>query len=101
MGRVLFYVVVVVAMVLIVAGCEYVVGTSFVDQQTAISAMESAGYTNVQVVGRQNVFVSLLGCGKEDSVKFDMVAVNPNGETVTNTYVCVGWPWKGATIRFR
>ena len=100
MGKVLFYVVVIAAFLLLAAGCNVAVG-SLVKDQTAITAMQSAGYTDVQVVRRANVFVSLRGCSREDSVKFDMQATNPQGEVVTNAYVCVGWPFKGATIRFR
>ena len=98
--RALVYGAIVVAFLLLAAGCDYVLG-SMADQQTAINAMTSAGYTDVKVVARHNIAVSFLGCSTEDSAKFDMVATNPQGEVVTNVYVCVGWPFKGATIRYR
>lgn len=74
---------------------------SLVDEQTAINAMKAAGYSDVQIVDRQNWAVSFRGCSKEDAAKFDVVATNARGERVDNAYVCIGWPLKGATIRYR
>ncbi len=95
---------VVVGLILVVlaiaAGCNYVVG-SMVDQRTAVQTMENAGFTNVRVIARHNIFVPLLGCSSEDTTKFDMDAVNSSGKRVVGVYVCVGWPFKGATIRYR
>lgn len=71
------------------------------DQKVAVDAMQSAGYSNVQVTGRWAIFVSMAGCSREDSVKFDVTATNPKGAKIDNAYVCVGWPFKGATIRYR
>ncbi len=99
MGKVLLYLVIVGAIVFLAAGCDAALGAQ-VQPEQAISAMASAGYANVSIVSRDNWLVDLKGCASEDNALFNMAATNPRGEVVTNAYVCVGWPWKGATIRY-
>lgn len=70
----------------------------FVDESTAIRALEKQGYSNIEVVDKDIWFVSLRGCGDEDVAKFDAVATNPAGKEV-DVFVCIGWPFKGATVR--
>jgi len=72
-----------------------------VNQQVAVDAMQGAGFTDIQIVDKHTVFVDLQGCSAEDVVKFDVAATNSRGERVSNAYVCAGWPFKGATIRYR
>ena len=93
--------VIVVALFLgVVVGCQAAVG-SMVPDRVAVDAMQQAGFSDVTVVAKTSVFVEFLGCSSEDAVKFDMTATNPAGVRVSNAYVCAGWPFKGATIRYR
>ncbi len=69
-----------------------------IDQSTAVKALETQGFSNVEITGRQWIAVSLFGCSSDDAAKFDVVAINPVGKQV-EVYVCAGWPFKGATVR--
>lgn len=69
-----------------------------VNGDKATRAMETAGYTEVHLLDRGDIFVGLRGCEATDAVVFHMQAKNPAGKTV-NTMVCSGWPFKGSTIR--
>lgn len=69
----------------------------FVDQSIAIRALENQGFTNVKIVDKQWFAVSMRGCGN-DVAKFLARAVNPAHDEV-ELFVCVGWPFKGATVR--
>lgn len=73
---------------------------AFVDESVAVRAMETQGYSNVKITGKHIWFTSWQGCGKEDDVKFDVVATNPIGKRV-ELFVCAGWLFKGATVRSR
>ena len=84
----------------VAGGCSAVQG-GMVNQQVAVDAMQGAGFTDIQIVDKHTVFVDLQGCSAEDVVKFDVAATNSRGERVSNAYVCAGWPFKGATIRYR
>lgn len=70
-----------------------------VSQDTAVNALENAGYSNVSVISTGWLFVGLRGCSAKDAAVFHAQAVNPAGKIVTAS-VCSGWPFKGATIRF-
>lgn len=70
----------------------------FVDQDIAVRALESHGFTEVVVVDRATCFIALRGGEKSDSVRFTCRAINPAGQPVT-MYVFSGWLFKGATIR--
>lgn len=69
----------------------------FADEQQAVRALETQGYSDVKITDHHWIFVTVQGCGA-DAAKFDAVATNPAGKKV-NVYVCVGWPFKGSTIR--
>lgn len=100
MAKVIVYLLIVGVFVFLVSGVAAAMGSQ-VKPEVAISAMTSAGFTNVTIVNSDVWLISLKGCGGEDNAKFDMLATNPQGEVVSNAYVCVGWPFKGATIRYR
>lgn len=63
----------------------------------AISAMESAGYSDV-VVRESSALATIHGCSKGDTVAIKVSAKNPAGMPTTAT-VCCGLMLKGCTIR--
>ena len=69
----------------------------FVDQSIAKRALENQGFTHVRVIDKQWFFVGMRGCGR-DVAKFTAHAVNSEAKEV-EVFVCVGWPFKGATVR--
>lgn len=80
--------------VLIMVG---VFGGLFVGQSVAVKALENQGFSNIRITDKQWFLVGMRGCGS-DSVKFTAHAVNPAHREV-EIFVCVGWPFKGATVR--
>ena len=75
------------------AGCR----GCFADESQAVRALETQGYSDVKITDHHWIWVTLQGCGA-DAAKFDAMAINPAGKKVS-VYVCVGWPFKGSTIR--
>ncbi|MDP3778616.1 MAG: hypothetical protein Q8R30_01030 [bacterium] len=69
----------------------------FIGEQIAIRALENQGFANVRIVDKQWFLVGMRGCGR-DAAKFTARAVNPAQREV-DIFVCVGWPFKGATVR--
>lgn len=69
-----------------------------VEPSRAVSAMESAGYTNITVTDRHDFAPEFAGCSESDGVAFDVTATNPAGKRTTAT-VCCGYWLKGCTIR--
>jgi len=74
-------------------GCGYLV-----DESEAVRAATDMGFTEVRVTDRSVFLSTLKGCSKGDAVAFSVSGKNPQGIRV-NILVCVGWPFKGATIR--
>ena len=70
----------------------------FVDRAVARRALETQGYSDVQILRRHEAFMGCQGCSGHDAARFDAHARNPAGKRVS-LYVCVGWPFKGATVR--
>ena len=70
---------------------------SCVSPGQAHRALDAAGYDDIKIVEHQWFAVGIRGCGS-DAAKFVAKANNPRGKPVTVS-VCVGWPFKGATIR--
>jgi hypothetical protein len=68
------------------------------DEGSAVRAMEYNGHTNVKVLGHKWFVVGLRGCEATDAALFPVVSTNSAGKTVPQI-VCVGWPFKAATIR--
>lgn len=69
-----------------------------VDESVAIVALDKQGFSEIKIVEKNWFLVGLRGCGNSDAAKFTAIAKNPRNETV-DVFVCVGWPFKGATIR--
>lgn len=70
----------------------------FADRSAAIRALETQGYSEIQIIDHQWFLVGLRGCDGKDAAKFPARAKNPVGKEV-ECFVCTGWPFKGATIR--
>lgn len=86
----------VAAFVIILGSCfGPAVGT---DANDAISVAEDQGYTNVVVNGSNWFTPGFAGCSEKDGRAVNVTATNANGERVDLT-VCLGWPFKGSTIR--
>jgi hypothetical protein len=71
---------------------------ALVNSNEAIMALETQGYSDIKIVDKAIFFIALRGGSKEDAAMFTAQAKNPVGKKVT-VYVCVGWPFKGSTIR--
>lgn len=71
---------------------------NFVDENVAIEALQKQGFTDINITGKDWLFVGFRGCSEDDSVKFTAIAKNARNETV-EVYVCSGWLFKGSTIR--
>lgn len=69
-----------------------------VEDYEAPKAMERAGYSDIKVTSRGDVFVGFRGCEATDAAVFHVQAKNPAGKPV-QMIVCSGWPFKGSTLR--
>lgn len=69
-----------------------------VGQDSATNALEKQGYSQIVVTDHDWFLVGLRGCDAKDAAKFTAKVVNPVGKQ-TEVFVCVGWPFKGATVR--
>lgn len=74
-------------------GCGCLVG-----EEQAVRAVTNLGFTDVKVESKSVTLVEWHGCSKSDDAAFKVSGKNPQGRRVTLT-VCVGWPFKGATVR--
>jgi hypothetical protein len=68
------------------------------DEDQAVRAVTNLGFTDVKVESRAVFFLNLRGCSQGDSAGFTVTGNNPLGKRV-KLLVCVGWPFKGATVR--
>jgi hypothetical protein len=84
---------VLLAAILGIAGCGFLA-----DEEQAVRAVTNLGFTEVSVQSRKVLFLEWRGCSKSDDAGFVVTGKNPQGRTVT-LLVCVGWPFKGATVR--
>jgi hypothetical protein len=71
---------------------------SCADPQSAVTALKNQGFSHVIIIDQSYMFVGVRGCDGSDAARFTAQATNPVGKRV-KLYVCVGWPFKGATIR--
>lgn len=78
------YLILAIAAALLAAGCT--------SADTAVRALEGAGYTSINIEG-----YTLFGCGEHDVFHTKFTAKGPTGKSVSGV-VCAGW-LKGATIR--
>ena len=69
----------------------------FADPSVATRALETHGFSNVQILEKDWFLVGLRGCGG-DAAKIVARATN-SAKKIVEVNVCVGWPFKGATIR--
>ena len=69
-----------------------------VDQSSAVRAMNAAGHKDVRVGSHKWFMVGFRGCEATDAALFPVFSTNPAGDKVVQI-VCVGWPFKAATIR--
>ena len=70
----------------------------FLNDDIAVRALDTQGYSNIKITDYIWFAVGLRGCGITDTVRFTAIANNPAGKNV-QVYVCTGWLFKGATIR--
>ena len=70
----------------------------FTNNQTAIDCLETQGWSDVKITEKHVFLVRFKGCSRSDAAMFDATGKNPKREE-KNVSVCVGWPFKGATIR--
>jgi len=71
----------------------------FISESSAKRAVEHAGYEQVEIVDKDIFLLEYRGCGKDDSAKFDIIAVSKATGEKVEFYVC-GGIFKGFTIRF-
>jgi hypothetical protein len=68
------------------------------DEDQAVRAATNLGFTEVKVESRAVFLLNWRGCSKSDDAGFTVTGKNPQGQRV-KLLVCVGWPFKGATVR--
>jgi len=68
------------------------------NEDQAVRAATNLGFTEVKVDSRAVFFLEWRGCSKSDAAGFTVSGKNPQGNRV-KLLVCVGWPFKGATVR--
>jgi len=69
-----------------------------VPESKATTALQTQGYSNIQIVDRAWLAIYWRGGAADDVVRFQAQATNPIGQNV-KVYIYAGWPFKGATIR--
>lgn len=89
----MYYIVILIFVLLI--GCGR---GCLVSENKAVSALETYGFSEIEIIKRQWFAVQFLGGSEEDCVRFTAMATNPAGKRV-RVYVYSGWPFKGATVR--
>lgn len=89
--------VVAVAAVLIGLVLMFTLGGSSSGEAEAIRALEASGFSDAKITSSS--LAPFNGCDKSETA-YDATAKNPKGIPVSVT-VCVGWFFKGATIRTR
>ena len=68
---------------LLLQACGWCVGS-----HTAVETLESHGYKDVRILGKQVVMLEQLGCASDDDVRFIAVAAAPNGD-VRKVFLCL------------
>ena len=86
--------VVIICVVLFFSMCS---GT-MVDPEDAVKSAESMGFSDVQITETHAFFVSWKGCSSTDAAMVELRAINPAGDPA-DLFVCMGWPFKGGTVR--
>ncbi|MBX4198269.1 hypothetical protein KW782_02940 [Candidatus Parcubacteria bacterium] len=70
----------------------------FASPDTARRALETQGFSDIEITDHAWFMISLRGGDKNDAARFKAKATNPAGKRV-EVYVFTGWPFKGGTIR--
>jgi hypothetical protein len=65
--------------------------------EEAAKVLQNNGFRDIKILDQAIFFV---GCDGNDAARYTATAVNARGEPVS-LYVCMRWPFKGATIRTR
>jgi hypothetical protein len=79
----------------IMSGCGFLV-----DENQAVQALQNQGFKDVRITAEHRLAPNLFGCAESDKAAFEVTATNINGKRV-NAIVCMGWPFKGATVRYK
>ena len=79
--------------ILFLSSCGYLV-----DDTNTINAVQKQGYSNVKIEDKSVWFNKWRGCSEEDKATYDITATNALGKPA-RLIACVGWPFKGVTIR--
>jgi hypothetical protein len=90
----------IVMYILVLAAAVVIFGYrgSCASSDQAIRAVENLGFTDIEVVDKAIWFIGFRGCDSKDAALFTVRGKNPAGKVV-EVGVCVGWPFKGATVR--
>jgi len=67
-------------------------------KEQAINAVGILGFTNIEILDKSIFLVGFKGCDKNDAALYKVKATNLNGKKVI-VNVCIGWPFKSATVR--
>jgi|GEM_PF-1385155 len=84
-------------LVLIIVAFAFIT-PQLVSEETAYNTAEGLGFTEVEVVDRDWLFIQFNGCDSKDLVRFTVTGLNPSGNQQT-FYVCAGL-FKAGTPRF-
>lgn len=91
MQTVIFWSAVLIIAPIVLAVVMMITQFNAASQSAAVRALQGIGYTNIQMVEKQNLFGLGVwqGCEISDDAKFIATATNPAG-VATSMYVCVG-----------
>lgn len=99
MGKVkLAIVVVLVIAVALLLVCFFAVPGVFVNDDEVVDAVQKQGYSDVKISSSHVLFVSWRGCSNSDHAAYKMQATNAKSQKI-ELIACVGWPFKGVTVR--
>jgi hypothetical protein len=77
------------------SGCGYLV-----NENDALDAARANGLKGVIITESHQIAPEWYGCGDNDVAGFEIRGKNANEQTVS-AIVCMGWPFKGATVRYK
>lgn len=97
MFRTTFYVLYVIFF--IVALALGIFGGLLAKEDGVVRLLEAQGFSDIKITDREWFAVGFRGCENTDSAKFNFTAIGPNGDPVTDLFVCKGLVFKGYTLR--
>jgi len=92
-----FFRITIVVLVLAILSFSFIRGV-FTNENEAIRALEIQGYSNITILDKDFFFVGVRGCSSHDAAKYTAKVTNPLNKEV-EVFVCVGFPFKGSTVR--